>query len=252
MTKEQYLIQLYEAYKSGQSLEHSIFPENIANLEEAYAVQHAFTSMKEADGEKLSGYKISLTSTTTQKMFNTNEPLYGQLTDKRVCNKLQLSNTSEPKIELELVFIASEDLSPEDSLSDILAKTKVAPGLEVPDSRYKNWFPNISKEHVCCDGAVGGWLSYAEAVPATFSLLDKSPGSLLLNGKEIAKNTSDNVLSHPVHAVAWLLKKLEQHKLQVKKGMFISSGTFVPPAPLERGIYEGRFGNFGSVHLEIT
>ncbi len=42
----------------------------------SYRVQHAFTELKK---EPLGGYKVSLTSEQTQRMFNSDSPFYGAL-----------------------------------------------------------------------------------------------------------------------------------------------------------------------------
>lgn len=251
MQKEEYLRTLYDAYKNGRQLGKDIFPEEVRDLEGAYNIQHAFTALKERDGEKLAGYKISLTSEGTQKLFDATEPLYGQITDKRVTRELAIADTLDSLIELELVFVAQADLAASDSDEAVLRKVKVAPGLEVPDSRYEEWFPAMSKEHVCCDGAVGGRIAFGEPVAVTYASLDKIKGSLIHNGVELSQGTSDVVLGHPIVAVRWLLEKLQSHGLAVKKGMFISTGTFVYPEKLATGTYEGRFENVGSVFLTV-
>lgn len=251
MKKEEYLSKLYEAYAAMKPLSKDIFPDH-TELEEAYEIQHAFTALKEQHGEKLAGYKISMTSAGTQALFNAKEPLYGQITDKRIRTSLSLEqDTLDALLELELMFIAQEDLSADDFYEDILKKVKVAPGLEIPDSRYESWFPEMSKEHVCCDGAVGGYVCIGKALPATYENLDHIHGALFFNGQQVSENTSDIVLGHPVKAVKWLLEKLAQHKLTLKKGMFISSGTFVYPEKLQKGVYEGKFENFGSVTFTV-
>jgi len=251
MQKEEYLQTIYVAYKGNQQLTKDVFPGGVVDLDGAYNIQHAFTALKEQGGEKLAGYKISMTSKGTQKLFDATEPLYGQLTDKRVVLELALADTLEALIELELVFVAQEDLAASDSDETLLRKVKVAPGLEIPDSRYKDWFPKMSKEYVCCDCAVGGWVAYGEPKVATYASLDKIKGTLLHDGKELSNGTSDIVLAHPLNAVHWLLEKLQSHGLIVKKGMFISSGTFVYPEKLTKGSYEGHFENFGSVVLAV-
>lgn len=243
---------LYPAYKGIRPLKKDIFPTSVS-LNEAYAMQHSFTAAKEKNGEKLQGYKISMTSPETQALFNASEPLYGQLTDKRIRHTLSLSkDTSNALIELELVFIVMEELTAEDSLKDILHKTKVAPGLEVPDSRFQDWFPKMSKEQVCVDGAVGGYVCYGEAKYATYEDLDNIEGKLLYNDQVLAQDSSKTVMGHPVKAVEWLLVKLGEHGLSLQPGMFVSSGTFVMPKPLAVGTYKGEFDHFGTVTLTIS
>ena len=253
MKRDEFVKLLHEAYKNTTSISRDILPTDVAGLEDAYAVQHAFTALKEANGDTLGGYKISLTSDATQKLFGVTEPLYGQImADHVVAGPLVLSGMNLPKIELELVFIAQEDLLPTDTQEQLLAKVHVAPGLEVPDSRYEDWFPKLSKEQLCCDGAVGGYLAYGEAIPTSYAALDGVNGALIHNGAELSSNTSNAVLGHPANALSWLVEKLHGHGLLIKKGMFVSAGTFTPPMALEKGTYLGRYENIGTISIEVV
>lgn len=243
---------LYPAYRDIQPLEKDVFPKNVS-LEEAYSMQHSFTAVKEQNGEKLQGYKISMTSPETQALFDATEPLYGQLTDNRIRNTLSLSkDTANALIELELIFLVKEELTAEDSIEDILQKTKVAPGLEVPDSRFLDWFPKMPKEQVCADGAVGGYVAYGEEKDATYEDLDNIQGKLIYNDQILDQDSSKTVMGHPVKAMEWLLKKLGEQGLTLQPNMFVSSGTFVMPKELAIGTYKGEFDYFGIVTLTIT
>lgn len=250
MNKDEYLKALYIAYKEVKPLSKSTIPINL-NLQEAYEIQHRFTALKEKDGEVLAGYKISATSEKSQALFNISEPAYGQITNTRIIKELKLSNASQPIVELELVFIAQEDLKPNSTNEELLKSVKVAPGIEVPDSRYEDWFPKITKEQLVSDGAAGGYITYGEAIQPTYESLDKIKGTLYLNDEEVSSNTSDIVLGHPLNSLKWLINKLDTHDLVIKKGMFVSSGTVTAPAPLQKGTYTGKFENFRNISLKV-
>ena len=49
----------------------------VQDIETAYQVQDAFVALR---GEDVQGYKVSLTSEETQRMFDSTEPFYGQET----------------------------------------------------------------------------------------------------------------------------------------------------------------------------
>lgn len=252
MLKEDFLNTLYDAYKNRKALNKDIFPAGI-DLDEAYRMQHAFTAAKKENHETLKGYKISMTSPETQALFDAHEPLYGELTDQQVTNHISLSkDTLNPLIELELVFLVKERLTADASEAEIIQKTQVAPGLEIPDSRFKDWFPKMPKEQVCADGAVGGKVAFGEAKDYTYGDIDNIHGQLLLNGKVLDEGKSSAVMGHPLHAVKWLLKKLGEHQATLEPGMFVSSGTFVLPKPLEAGTYSGKFEGIGTVKLTVT
>lgn len=252
MSQAIFLETLYGAYKNVAVLEKSVFPADI-DLEEAYRIQHAFTKAKKENNETLKGYKISMTSLETQALFGAKEPLYGQMTDKQISGTVSLSEQMmNPLVELELVFVVKEPLTAKSTEEEIIAKTQVAPGLEVPDSRFEDWFPKMPKEQVCADGAVGGKVVFGAAKDYTYADLDAINGKLILNGEVLDQGSSSIVMDHPVKAIKWLLEKLGQHDLTLEPGMFVSSGTFVLPKPLEVGQYTGEFEGVGNVQLTVN
>src|SRR5699024_11267851 len=121
--------------------------------EAAYNIQNEILSMQNASAK---GYKISMTSEETQALFESSEPVYGPFTAEQVITEMSLADYNSPLAELELVFYVNEKLSVTDDAESILSKCTVAPALELPDGRYNNWFPNISKYEVVADCAVAG------------------------------------------------------------------------------------------------
>lgn len=245
---------LFDAYNRKLQLSKDLVPSSLEK-EKAYQIQHTVTAMKSAAlNEELKGYKISLTSKETQDLFQSDTPLYGALTTSSLNNgELELSSLLSPLIELELIFIAEEDLSVEDSVDDILRKTSVAPGIEVPDSRYEDWFPKITLGQVIADSAVAGKIVTGTPISdVTFDQLDNIRGTLSFNGEEIASNTSSEVLEHPVYAVQWLVKELASHGFTIEKGMSVSSGTFILPKKLEKGVYTAAYEGIGEVVLTVV
>ncbi|WP_241535941.1 2-keto-4-pentenoate hydratase [Indiicoccus explosivorum] len=244
---------LYEAHMRRQSIPKDRIPADL-DKEQAYEIQRAVTEKKAAEaGEQLRGYKISLTSKETQDLFASDSPLYGAVTGPAPDrNTVSLEGLLSPLIELELIFIAQEDLSVTDDVQAILEKTHVAPGIEVPDSRFEDWFPNVSLGQVIADSAVAGtFVAGTPKAGVTYSQLERVKGTLKLDGREIASGVSTEVLGHPVHAVKWLIEELHKHGLPLKKGMAVSSGTFILPKPLERGTYTAEYEGIGAAELVV-
>ena len=72
----------------------------VTDYETAYQVQDAFVSLRQED---VQGYKVSLTSEETQRMFDSDEPFYGQETVTQFVQgplTLSLSDLLEPLIEI--------------------------------------------------------------------------------------------------------------------------------------------------------
>ncbi|MBT2570634.1 hypothetical protein [Planococcus sp. ISL-110] len=244
---------LYDAYKTGEAIPKEQIPASLEKIP-AYTIQHAVTAHKtRGKQEELKGYKISLTSKETQNLFQSETPLYGALTTSALSDGvIELDSLSSPLIEIELIFIAKEDLAAADDVHALLEKTLVAPGIEVPDSRFDDWFPKITLGQVIADSAVAGRIITGLPLDnIRYDQLEKLPGNLTLDGKTIAAGNSSEVLDHPINAVKWLVNELAGHGLAVKKGMAISSGTFILPKPLEKGLYEASYGEIGSVRLIV-
>lgn len=241
--------QLFKAYRDNQPLEKGVL--EFASVEEAYQVQDAVLALKEVNGEALQGYKISLTSKETQDLFNSDSPLFGQMTDKTVKKELSLSDYNEPLLETELVFLVQEDVNSDDSDEEVMRKCLVAPGLEVPDGRYDDWFPKTTFYEVIADGAVNGAVVYGEAKAYSYDDLADVEGVLYFEGEELVRGRSTEVLGHPVNAVKWLAKALEERGEKLQAGRFVSSGTFILPKKLEVGTYRVTYEHVGEVTLTV-
>ena len=244
---------LLSAYKNNQPLSKETFPEELEKSA-AYQIQQEVTTRRiTINNEELIGYKISLTSKETQSLFNSNTPLYGALTTSNLSDgKIVLKDMFSPLIEIEVMFLVKEDLSTKDSLDDILAKTSVAPGLEIPDSRFTDWFPKLTLGQIIVDSAVAGKVIIGTPIEGlTFEKLNDVLGTLKFNGKVVEKGSSSQVLEHPVNAVKWLIDELATTGHTIKKGMVISSGTFILPKVLEKGRYEASYEGIGEVSLDV-
>lgn len=239
---------LYEARQKGTNLTpgQDIVTDSV---EAAYEIQNEILNMQ---GEAARGYKISMTSTETQALFDSEEPVYGPFTGTQVITEMSLSDYNIPLAELELVFYVNETLSTADDDESILSKCTVAPALELPDGRYTDWFPNISKYEVVADCAVAGAIVIGDAKTVSYDELDNISGELLFNDETIKQGRSSEVMGHPVNAVKWLIGKLDSQGKQLEDGQFVSSGTFILPVKLEPGKYNGVFEGLGTVEIEIT
>lgn len=223
----------------------------------AYNVQKTFTRLKKGS---VGGYKVSLTSKETQYTFDSNEPLYGAEMENnflRAPARVNLSDLMEPLVEVELCFRAKEDLNPNDTLEDLMNKTTVAPALEVPDSRFKDWFPSLSKYMVMSDGAVSGLVVYGNEFDtnkfAHVEDLEKVSATLSLDGKDLKSGKSSEVLGNPLKSLQWLVNKLAEHGETLLKDQRVSSGTFVLPPNLTKGNWKAHFDNgLGDVDLSVN
>lgn len=242
--------QLYNAYINNKPLARGVI--GIDDLDAAYDIQDEVLNKKIENGEELGGYKISLTSKETQDIFKSDQPLYGAMTERTILESVSLSDFNVPLLEMELVFIVDEIVFPEDSVEDIMRKCRVAPGAEVPDGRYEDWFPNIDLYEVVSDGAVNGAVIFGEPQKFEYEDLDDIKGTLSFNGDVIKEGRSTEVLGHPAKAVKWLAQAVSERSKTLNAGLFISAGTFNIPVELKQGKYTVEYENIGKVEFEVT
>ncbi|MCQ2557439.1 2-keto-4-pentenoate hydratase [Ligilactobacillus equi] len=250
---------LYRAYQEVDALKESDWQEVVSDDQSAYQVQARVMELK---GEPVGGYKVSLTSEQTQKMFESDCPLYGaQVADRFLMAPatVSLQNLNEPLVEVELAFRAKEDLDASASLEDLFTKTTVAGAVEVPDARFVNWFPDLSKYMVMSDCAVGGLVVYGferdtQEVFADVADVAKVQADLFFNDEKVGGGQASEVLGNPLKALKWLVDTLDaQGKGGLKKGQVVSSGTFLLPPALKAGKWEARFDRgFGDVTVKVT
>lgn len=244
---------LYQSYVTNVALNEDDWQGVVQDFETAYAVQERVMTLK---GQPTAGYKVSLTSEETQKMFDTDAPLFGQQVAERFLKgpaRVNLDHLNEPLVEVELAFRAKETLQPTDSLEDLLHKTTVAGAVEVPDARFVDWFPSLGKYNVLSDCAVGGLVVYGEERDSdqAFSSVEDATTvhvDLYQNGQQVGEGDSSEVLGNPLKSLQWLVKKLDEQGKQFARGQVVSSGTFLLPPHLTAGRWEARFNHdFGNV-----
>lgn len=256
MSKLEELAQkLYDAYKNNQPMDMKECEGILDDYGSAYAVQDMVIEKK---GSPVLGYKISLTSKTTQDMFYSKEPLYGQQIGSRIVNApctIDRSTLNEPLIEIELVMVPKVDLHSGMTDDELLDSVTVAGDMEIPDARFKNWFPALHRYLVVADCAVGGYIVCGKPVDGkelTVEGLNKIHVELTHNGKVIREGDSSEVLDNPIHALKWLVEALARKNRVLKAGTKVSTGTFFVPPHLEKGSYNAHFTGALSQDVSIT
>ncbi|MGY3742527.1 2-keto-4-pentenoate hydratase [Leuconostoc inhae] len=246
---------LFEAFKDNVPLDQNDYVNVVHDFDTAYEVQDAVMALK---NEPTAGYKVSLTSPETQHMFASDAPLYGAQVANRFVKSpyvLDLASYNEPLVEVELLFTAKVDLTPDMSKETLLKNTTVAPALEVPDARFKSWFPKLDKYLVLSDTAVGGAVvsgTPRDGDTLTVDELANVSATLTYDGKQAGQGEGSEVLGNPVASLEWLVAKLAEQDKPFLAGTQASTGTFLLPPRLSAGEWRVDFtGEFGTVVLRV-
>jgi 2-keto-4-pentenoate hydratase len=110
----------------------------------AYAVQRLNTEARIAEGRRVVGCKIGLTSMAVQKQLGVDQPDFGMLFDDMGYGdgeEIPFNVLHQPKVEAEVAFVLGHDLSMEKpGLADVISVIDYAlPAMEIVGSRIANW-----------------------------------------------------------------------------------------------------------------
>ncbi len=143
-------------------------------VDDAYAVSRAMLAAREADGERVIGKKIGVTSRAVQDMLGVHQPDFGFLTDAMLApdGRIDTSRLIAPRAEAEIAFRLKSDLrGPGVTAAQVLAATEsVMACFEIVDSRIRDW--KITIQDTVADNASCGMfvLGSPERSPAGLDL----------------------------------------------------------------------------------
>lgn len=252
----QFAKELLAAEKSRVGIEPLTTRDSDLTVEDAYQIQLEMVAMKLAEGKKVIGKKVGLTSAAMQKMLNVNEPDYGHLFDDMVVENeatVNVSSMISPKVEAEIGFVLEEDLvGPNITYLDVMMATKyVVPTIEIIDSRVKDW--EIKLIDTVADNGSSAKVVIGEKQTLLQSV-DLRTNSMVLfkNDELLATGAGAAALGHPAHAVAWLANKLHDYNIVLKKDELILPGALSGAVSVIAGdTIKADFGALGAVTVKF-
>ncbi len=215
-------------------------------IEEAYRIQLNTVEARLAEGQRVVGKKIGLTSPAMQQMFNVNQPDYGHLFDNMLVyqgEELSTSRLLQPRIEGEIAFVLERDLTgPGITPADVIRSTAgVTAALEIIDSRIRDWKIKI-QDSVADNASSGAFVLGSKLVPLARLDLRCVGFVMTKNGQLAATGAGAAVLGNPAQSVAWLANKMFEYGISLKAGEVILSGSAVAAVPVKAG---------DSIHLTV-
>jgi 2-oxopent-4-enoate/cis-2-oxohex-4-enoate hydratase len=227
-------------------------------IDDAYAISLRLLERRLADGERIVGKKIGVTSKAVQSMLGVYQPDFGYLTDRMAYEdgaEMPIgAQLIQPRAEGELAFILKRDLcGPGVTPGDVVAATDcVVACFEVVDSRIDAW--KIKIEDTVADNASSGlFVLGKERVPphqvdfVTCGMVVEKNGEILSTGAGAA------ALGSPLNCVAWLANALGRYGTPLRAGEVILSGSLVPLEPVKPGdSMRVRIGGVGSASVRFV
>jgi 2-keto-4-pentenoate hydratase len=252
---QKYADMLYEAERDRIAIQPLTELEAAIALDDAYAVQIENINRVAAMGYEISGKKIGLTSAGIQQQFGVNEPDYGHLFSAMDCpgGVVDTEKLIQPKIEAELAFVLSSDLSGGNvTAEDVRKATEYVVGaFEIVDSRVAGW--KIKLADTVADNASSGRYILGDIRHHIGDIdLPAETMRLYKNGELAGQGSGAAVLGDPSAAVAWLANRLWSYGITLKSGEVILSGAFsAAPAAQKGDVFRVEFSSFGSIEARF-
>jgi 2-oxopent-4-enoate/cis-2-oxohex-4-enoate hydratase len=232
--------ELHAALRAGSVLVPLTERESAITIDDAYHISLRFLERRIADGERVIGKKIGVTSKPVQDMLGVHQPDFGFLTDRmQYPNGAAIpvaGNLIQPRAEAEIAFRLKADLvGPNVTEADVLAATDcIMPCFEIVDSRIRDW--KIRIQDTVADNASCGVfvLGDREGDPRAFDL-PALHVRVFKNGQPLSEGRGAAVQGNPLTAVAWLANTLGRYDIPFRAGDIILSGSVVPLEPVKAG-----------------
>jgi 2-oxo-hept-3-ene-1,7-dioate hydratase len=231
-------------------------------LDDAYAIQSAQMARKLADGRRIIGWKIGLTSKAMQDALGIDTPDSGVLYDDMFFEggaTVPAGRFIQPRIEAEIAFVMKAPLQGEVTRDEVLAATDyVTPALEILDTRIVRSDPATGQARRLCDTVsdnaanAGIVLGPARHAPAAVDL--RWVGAIVTSGDQVvATGLGAAVLNDPVTGLVWLSRRMAEYGQRIEAGQVVLSGSFIGPVECPSGTsIHADFGPFGSVGVTFA
>ena len=215
------------------------------DITDAYAIQQAWVELQIANGSRLVGRKIGLTSRAMQQQMKIDEPDFGALLDYMLMSsgvELRHADFVDPKLEVEVAFMIGRRLSgPSVTVEEVLAATDyLQPALELIDARSHRIHPVTGRPRTIVDtiadnAADAGVILGEATVPPAEVDIPWIGAIFSCNGTVEETGLAAGVLGHPANGIAWVARRLAPYGQAIEPGQIVLSGSFTRATPTRPG-----------------
>lgn len=227
------------------------------DIDVGYAIQQRNTDRWIAEGRKVSGRKIGVTSKAVQRQIGVDQPDFGTLfadTEYGDGVDIEASRLIQPRAEAEVALVLEHDLddAPHGFAQIIRAVAFALPSIEVVDSRIDNWDISIV-DTVADNASCGLYVVGSKPVPLHAVDLRTVPMTMDVNGEEKSTGSGAACLGNPLHAARWLADTLCERGIPLRAGDVLMTGALGPMVALDTGDeVVARFGDLGIVTTRLA
>jgi 2-keto-4-pentenoate hydratase len=248
---------LYEARRTRQAIAPFTDADPDLGMADGYAVQQELTRLLLADGDRIVGYKVGLTSKPMQQMIGVDEPDYGPVLASTVYSDGDIVSAGsfiQPKLEAEIAFVLGSPLAGPD-VSVLDARRAIAgmtAAVEIVDSRFADW--RIKLADTVADLASNGAVAVSSRLVPLEGVDPRLIGMVLTRqGELIDTGAGAAALGDPVKVVAWLANTLGEMGVKLEAGHLIMTGALHAAVPMRAGdVFRADFDRLGPLTVRVA
>lgn len=262
---QQLAAELQQAQSTRTQVEHFSRRFPAMQIEDGYRISRAWVALQLAQGRRVIGHKIGLTSRAMQIASQITEPDYGTLLDSMAFapGDLPFSHFIAPRVEVELAFVLKAPLGgvagQAITIEDVLAATDyVTPAIEIIDARIEQFCRHTKAmrrvQDTISDNAANAGIVLGGHRIAPHSVDLPWCGAILRqNGVVEETGLAAGVQGHPAIGVAWLAMKLAPWGERLEAGEIVLAGSFTRPVAARLGdVFEADYGALGRFSFQFV
>ena len=247
---------LYDARRRKVPIPPFTDAEPALDMADGYAIQQELVSLLLADGDRVIGHKVGLTSKPMQELIGVDSPDYGPV----LASVLYLDGDTipraefiAPRIEAEIVFVLGERLEGP-GVTVTAARAAIAgavAGVEIIDSRIVDW--RIRLADTVADLASHGALAVSSKVVPLDGFDARFLGvTLTRNGEVVDTGAGAAALGDPVAVVAWLANVLGKEGVSLEPGQLVMTGGLHAAVQMNEGdVFRAEFDRLGPIPVRV-
>lgn len=226
-------------------------------MADGYRVQQDLVRRLLADGDRIVGYKLGLTSKPMQRLLGVSSPDFAPVLASHVQadgSGVRVDDFISPRLEAEIALVLDRDLTgPDCTALDVAAAARGAvPALELVDSRIADW--RIALPDTIADLASSGAIVLGGHITPLAGLDLRLAGMVFSrNGEVVATGAGAAALGNPLQAVAWLANTLHQLGSGLRAGHVVMTGALHAAVTVSAGErYRAEFDRLGPVGVYLV
>ncbi|MGW1147002.1 2-keto-4-pentenoate hydratase [Streptomyces sp. NPDC002454] len=224
---------------------------------DAYGIQRLQVERWLAEGARIKGHKVGLTSAAMRRQLKVDQPDYGHLMDTMFHTDsapIDPARFLQPRIEPEFAFVLKRPLEgPGVTSAEAAAAVDfVLPALEIIDSRIADW--RITLADTVADNASSGGVVLG-ANPVRLDAVDLASTPCLLHRNGVLADTGAGaaVLGNPLNALVWLANTLAPLGIGLEPGHVVLPGSLTAALPVVAGdVVTATFAGLGTVTADFS